>query len=318
MVAATPVGGGRIFALPAGGGFPEGIAYDEATGDFYVGSLIDGTIYRGNVETGTVEVFLPGQPGRVAVGLALDDRGRLFVAGGQTGAIAVYDTVTRQLLLEAATDWPPIPSSTTSTSARPATPTSPTRSTRCSIISLPRRSPPVWERQLPYRQRTRSRLSSTSRRPGSISRSPGSMPTASSPRLTDGISSWCRPIPAVSSGSTRRRARRSRSIWAGRVCRRGWYRAGRTDALRRARGAGHGSSRSSADFASGRVGASFSDPSFAAPTTLERFDGCLLVVNSQVDALQGQPQLPFTVSCVPIPGQSAEAATATPVATTRC
>ncbi|MDF3016846.1 MAG: hypothetical protein K0R44_2071, partial [Thermomicrobiales bacterium] len=59
LPAATPItGGGRVFALPAGGGFPEGVAYDAATGDFYVGSTIDGTIYRGNVETGTVEVFL--------------------------------------------------------------------------------------------------------------------------------------------------------------------------------------------------------------------------------------------------------------------
>ena len=32
---AIPItGGGRLFALPAGGGFPEGIAYDAATGDF--------------------------------------------------------------------------------------------------------------------------------------------------------------------------------------------------------------------------------------------------------------------------------------------
>ncbi|MCD6059052.1 MAG: hypothetical protein K0Q89_2582 [Thermomicrobiales bacterium] len=55
------------------------------------------------------------------------------------------------------------------------------------------------------------------------------------------------------------------------------------------------------DYASGRVGASFSDPSFATPTTIARFDGCLLVVNSQFAALPGQPQLPFTVSSVPLP-----------------
>src|SRR5215211_4656577 len=61
VLAATPLpGGGRVFALPAGGGFPEGVAYDQATGDFYVGSTVDGTIYRGNVQTGTTEVFVPG------------------------------------------------------------------------------------------------------------------------------------------------------------------------------------------------------------------------------------------------------------------
>src|SRR5918995_3003661 len=108
LPAATPItGGGRVFPLPAGGGFPEGVAYDAATGDFYVGSTIDGTIYRGNVETGTVEVFLPGGSGRVAVGLALDENGRLFVAGGETGAVAVYDTATGQLLLEVANGLAP-------------------------------------------------------------------------------------------------------------------------------------------------------------------------------------------------------------------
>jgi DNA-binding beta-propeller fold protein YncE len=107
-VPATPLpGGGRVFALPAGGGFPEGVAYDEVTGDFYVGSTEDGTIYRGNVQTGTVEVFVPGSPGRGAVGLALDEGGRLFVAGGGTGAVAVYDTATGQLLMEVANGLAP-------------------------------------------------------------------------------------------------------------------------------------------------------------------------------------------------------------------
>ena len=100
-VPATPIsGGGRVFALPAVGGFPEGVAYDEETGDFYVSSTVDGTIYRGRVETGTVGVFVPGSPGRAAIGLALDAAGRLFVAGGGTGAVTVYDTATGQLLLE--------------------------------------------------------------------------------------------------------------------------------------------------------------------------------------------------------------------------
>ena len=57
----------------------------------------------------------------------------------------------------------------------------------------------------------------------------------------------------------------------------------------------------SPDYARGTVGASFSDPSFTDPTTLARFDGCLLVVNSQFSQQQGQPELPFTVSSVLIP-----------------
>jgi hypothetical protein len=62
---------------------------DAATGDFYVGSTIDGTIYRGNVATGTVAVFIPGNSGRAALGLTLDESGQLFVAGGETDAVAV-------------------------------------------------------------------------------------------------------------------------------------------------------------------------------------------------------------------------------------
>ena len=66
-----------------------------------------------------------------------------------------------------------------------------------------------------------------------------------------------------------------------------------------------------ADLASGKVGASISEPSFALPRTIEGFYGCLLVVNSRIDAPQGQPELTFTVSSVPVPELSPGAATAT-------
>jgi sugar lactone lactonase YvrE len=72
------------------------------------------------------------------------------------------------------------------------------------------------------------------------------------------------------------------------------------------------------DYARGTVGASFADPSFTDPTTIARFDGCLLVVNSQFSALQGQPQLPFTVSSVPIPAPAVGTPAATPVAMASC
>ncbi|MBA2247451.1 MAG: SMP-30/gluconolactonase/LRE family protein [Chloroflexia bacterium] len=80
--------------------FPEGIAYDPATGVFYVGSTDDGTIYRGDLATGTVEVWLPGgQDERTAVtGLKVDAGGRLIACGRATGRIFVYDTATGALL----------------------------------------------------------------------------------------------------------------------------------------------------------------------------------------------------------------------------
>ena len=102
LAQATPTagGGGKVWELPGDAVYPEGVAYDEATGDFYVGSTGDGTIFRGNVEGGEVEVFSEaGADGRaVAVGMKVDAAGRLFVAGGPTGTVWVYDTATGGLL----------------------------------------------------------------------------------------------------------------------------------------------------------------------------------------------------------------------------
>jgi len=73
---------------------PEGIVSGSGT-DFYVGSLADGSIYKGDLRTGEGAVWVPGAAGRVAVGLAYDQRsGYLFVAGGVTGTGTVYDTRT--------------------------------------------------------------------------------------------------------------------------------------------------------------------------------------------------------------------------------
>lgn len=70
---------------------PEGIAVGEGS-TFYVGSLKDGDIYRGDLETGKGEVFVDVS-GRVAAGLKVDTaRHRLFVAGGPTGRGYVYGT----------------------------------------------------------------------------------------------------------------------------------------------------------------------------------------------------------------------------------
>ena len=88
------------FELPGENIFPEGIAYDESTGDFFVSGTTDGTIFRGNVEEGAeTEVFLEGeQDGRSsAVGMTVDD-GRLYIAGRDTGRVFVYDIENGELL----------------------------------------------------------------------------------------------------------------------------------------------------------------------------------------------------------------------------
>ena len=84
------------FTLPGNAVYPEGIAYDAATGDLYVGSTRTGTVYRGDADApGELRVFLPGgEDGRTSVtGMKVDGYGRLFVAGRNTGRIFVYDAV---------------------------------------------------------------------------------------------------------------------------------------------------------------------------------------------------------------------------------
>lgn len=88
------------YILPGTAVFPEGIAYQRSTGQFYVGSTTDGTIFRAGLDDEVAQVFLPGgQDGRTtAIGLKVDDQGRLFVAGGNLGKVFIYDTETGALL----------------------------------------------------------------------------------------------------------------------------------------------------------------------------------------------------------------------------
>ncbi|HEU5158596.1 MAG TPA: superoxide dismutase [Streptosporangiaceae bacterium] len=75
------------FPLPDGW-MPEGIAIG---GPFaYFGSRADGDIYRADLRTGEGEVISQG-PGTPSVGLKIDFRGRLFVAGGTAGDGRVVD-----------------------------------------------------------------------------------------------------------------------------------------------------------------------------------------------------------------------------------
>ena len=84
------------YELPGEQVYPEGVVYQQSSGDFFVSSTSDGAIFRGSVEEGggEAEVFLEGeQDDRTsAIGLALDGEGHLFVAGGDTGRMFVYET----------------------------------------------------------------------------------------------------------------------------------------------------------------------------------------------------------------------------------
>ncbi|MEO3796704.1 hypothetical protein ABGB14_41455 [Nonomuraea sp. B10E15] len=88
------------YVVPGGQVFPESVCADPVSGFFYVSGARDGTIYRGRPGVRRLEVYLPGgTDGRtMAQGLRLDDRGRLYVAGGVTGQMWVYDTRDRSLV----------------------------------------------------------------------------------------------------------------------------------------------------------------------------------------------------------------------------
>jgi len=73
---------------------PEGIAAGKQD-TFYVGSIPLGAVWRGSFRTGEGSVLVPPHPGRNHTGLKYDRRfDRLFVAGGASKGIYVYDAST--------------------------------------------------------------------------------------------------------------------------------------------------------------------------------------------------------------------------------
>jgi len=83
--------------------YPEGIAYHPGTGAVFVGSATTGAVYRGNVwakHCRLLPFLAAGTDGRTtALGMKVDSQGVLWIAGGQTGKIWMYDAVTGKLLL---------------------------------------------------------------------------------------------------------------------------------------------------------------------------------------------------------------------------
>ena len=107
LVSATPVaahgGAKKADAFPAKidlpvGFQPEGITAGRGN-TFFVGSLANGAIYRGNFRTGAGAILVPGSVGLKAVGTEYERRhNRLWVAGGETHQVRVYNATTGALL----------------------------------------------------------------------------------------------------------------------------------------------------------------------------------------------------------------------------
>jgi hypothetical protein len=88
-----------VIALP-NGWLPEGVVTGHGP-VIYSGSRANGAIYAADLRTGEGAILVPGQDGRVAVGLSFDARTNyIFVAGGPTGKAYVYDADTGALVQE--------------------------------------------------------------------------------------------------------------------------------------------------------------------------------------------------------------------------
>ncbi|TSA81712.1 superoxide dismutase [Deinococcus detaillensis] len=84
------------YSLPGNSVFPEGVAHQAGSQNFYVSSTTDGTIFKGTLGKANAEVMLPPVPERPSVlGMKVDEGGWLYMAGGTSGKIFVYDTATK-------------------------------------------------------------------------------------------------------------------------------------------------------------------------------------------------------------------------------
>src|SRR5262249_33848009 len=88
-----------VIALP-NGWLPEGVVNGRGP-VIYSGSRANGAIYAADLRTGEGAILVPGQDGRIAVGLSFDPRSNyIFVAGGPTGKAYVYNADTGALAQE--------------------------------------------------------------------------------------------------------------------------------------------------------------------------------------------------------------------------
>ena len=86
-----------IIDLP-NGHRPEGIAIGKGT-SFYVGSLANGAIYRGDLRTGAGDILAPGVTGRAITGLFVDvHHNYLFASGAGSGQGFVFNAQTGETL----------------------------------------------------------------------------------------------------------------------------------------------------------------------------------------------------------------------------
>ncbi|MBE7552822.1 MAG: SMP-30/gluconolactonase/LRE family protein [Anaerolineales bacterium] len=279
------------FALPGEAVFPEGVSYNPATGKFYVGSTTDGTLYEGDLASGEVRVFSEGgADGRTtAIGTKVDSNGNLWVAGGGTGQMFVYNTADGSLVASYTT--PEVEQTFINDLA--LTPDGSayfTDSFRPILFKVSGTEGGEAEAWLdftgtPIQYSEGFNLNGIAATPDGRYLLTIHSPTGNLFR----IDTNSQEIIQVDTGGA--------ELTAGD----GILLIGNTLYVTRNSFGEIVPVVMSEDFSTGTAGATFTDPSLIYPTTIAQADDSLLVANSQFNNREGTPELPFTVSRIPLP-----------------
>lgn len=286
-------GGAEVYTMPGEEVFPEGVAYREETGDFFVGSTTDGTIFRGNVEDGPseMEVFLePGEDGReTAVGMKVDDEGRLYISGGETGRAWVYDTESGELVNSYETPEADM-TFINDVAVTPDGDAYFTDSMRPVMFRIPAGSTePEMESWLNF-DGTPVEYTEGFNLNGAAATEDGRylITILSGTGQLFRIDTESREVVEIDIGGE--------TLTNGD----GILLEGQTLYVVRNQQGEIVPVELDETFSSGEVGEGFSDPSLRYPTTIAGYDDRLLVVNAQFDERGGDPEIPFTVSDIEI------------------
>lgn len=279
------------YALPGEGVFPEGVAYNPASGKFYVGSTGDGSLYEGDVASGEVTVFSEGgADGRsTAIGMKVDVNGNLWVSGGGTGQMFVYNTADGSLVASYTT--PEVEQTfindVTLTPDGAAYFTDSFRPVLFKVSGLEGGEAESWldftGTVLEYGEGFN--LNGIAASPDGQYLLTIHSPTGDLYRIDTGS----QEVSLVDTGGA--------ELTAGD----GILLVGDTLYVTRNQFGEIVPVTMSEDFSIGTAGEAITDPSFIFPTTIAQAGDSLLVVNSQFNNRGGTPEIPFTVSRIPLP-----------------
>lgn len=288
----------KTYALPGDQVFPEGIAYDPVSNSFFTGSTSDGTVFRGDFADGQVTVFSAGgTDGRsAAIGMKVDSRARrLWIAGGATGLLFVYNIDTGELIRNYTT--PPVEQTFLNDVALAPNGDAYITDSRRPVLFKVNGSgaePGELESWLDFTGTPVRYAAGAFALNGIVVSQDGAhiITIHAGDRKLFRISVSGKQVSEVDLGGKPQGG--DGMVLDGKTL----YLLERTETSDRIVRI-----RMAEDFLSGVVLDSFRDDSFAYPTTIVKLDSRMLVVNSQFNArgTGRTPELPFTVSDIPLP-----------------